>query len=175
MTLIPARGDSQTHSPLPALELVGRLGRLGRGGGAKWPHHWHGRSRPRSRSLKPNACASHTRPHPAFPAGLAAPWFVWAWGAPFPSALVRIFAFFCRIFLRSEYGPKYAYFRAGGFVFNSTGRGGGRALHQCQSIVNPRALGFLSELQKAVFQKSKMAGRQSPVLAGAPLSGAGGR
>ena len=32
------RGDSQTRSPLPALELVGRLGRLGRGGGAKWLH-----------------------------------------------------------------------------------------------------------------------------------------
>ena len=52
--------------------------------------------------------------------------------------------YFRRIFLMSEYGPKYAYFRVGGYVFNSTARGKPRF---CPNFaVLPVYLGFPREI-----------------------------
>ena len=122
-------GDSQTRSPsLPALELfgrLGRLGRLGRGGGAKWPHC----TAVVARALEAERVREHTHDLVRRPPPVSLR-YAWHEGNTKTVAIrlgLRgsipryVFSpYFRRIFLMSEYGPKYAYFRMGGYVCNIT-------------------------------------------------------
>ena len=92
-----------------------------------WPH-WHGRLV--ARALEAERVREHTHDLVRRPPPVSLR-YAWHEGSTVAIRLgLRggipryVFSpYFRRIFLMSEYGPKYAYFRMGGYVFNSTARG----------------------------------------------------